>query len=133
MPKQICEISASSWFYYKEISYDARSRERKKMFKPHYVYNVRYFFQHLCAFGGFVSTYNSDINCTHTDSVSVAVIVVETVGREGFEIFRYVEQLCILPFVINGCETLFENRELRRIFGPKREEVPGEWRFLRNE
>jgi len=26
----ICEISASSWFYYKEICYDARSHERKK-------------------------------------------------------------------------------------------------------
>ena len=30
MPKQICEISASSWFYYKGICYDARSHERKK-------------------------------------------------------------------------------------------------------
>ena len=29
MPKEICEISASSWFYYKEICYDARSHERK--------------------------------------------------------------------------------------------------------
>jgi len=28
-PKQICEISATSWFYYKEICYDARSHERK--------------------------------------------------------------------------------------------------------
>jgi len=28
MTKQICEISASSWFYYKEICYDARSHER---------------------------------------------------------------------------------------------------------
>ena len=30
MTKQIYEISASSWFYYKRICYDARSRERKK-------------------------------------------------------------------------------------------------------
>jgi len=30
MTKQICEIGTSSWFYYKEISYDARSYERKK-------------------------------------------------------------------------------------------------------
>jgi hypothetical protein len=30
MTKQICEISASSWFYYKGICYDARSHERKK-------------------------------------------------------------------------------------------------------
>jgi len=100
------------------------------MFKPHYVYSVRYFFKHLCAFGGFVSTYNSDINCIHSDSVTVTV--VESVGREGFEIFSCVEQLCILP-VMYGCETLFENRVLRRIFEPKKDEVPGEWRYLQNE
>jgi hypothetical protein len=28
---------------------------------------------------------------------------------------------------------VFENRVLRRIFGPKREEVKGEWRKLHNE
>jgi hypothetical protein len=28
---------------------------------------------------------------------------------------------------------VFENRVLRRIFGPKRAEVTGEWRKLRNE
>jgi hypothetical protein len=28
---------------------------------------------------------------------------------------------------------VFENRVLRRIFGPKREEVKGNWRKLRNE
>jgi hypothetical protein len=28
---------------------------------------------------------------------------------------------------------VFENRELRRIFGPKRDEVTGEWRKLHNE
>jgi hypothetical protein len=28
---------------------------------------------------------------------------------------------------------VFENRLLRRIFGPKREGVTGEWRRLRNE
>jgi len=75
-------------------------------FKPHYVYNVRYYFKHLCAFGSFVSTYNSDINCIHSDSVSVALIVVESVGREGFEIFRCVQKLCVLPLVVYGCETL---------------------------
>jgi hypothetical protein len=47
--------------------------------------------------------------------------------------------------VLYGCETwsltlreehtlrLFENRVLRRIFGPKRDEVKGEWRKLYNE
>jgi hypothetical protein len=51
----------------------------------------------------------------------------------------------ILPFVLYGCETLsltlreenrlrvFENRVLRRIFGPKRDEVTGEWRKLHSE
>jgi hypothetical protein len=51
----------------------------------------------------------------------------------------------ILPAVLYGCETwsnikgreeyrlrLFENRVLRRIFGPKRDEVTGEWRKLHN-
>jgi len=50
----------------------------------------------------------------------------------------------ILPVVLYGCETwsltlreerrlrVFENRVLRRIFGPKRGEVTGEWRKLRN-
>jgi hypothetical protein len=28
---------------------------------------------------------------------------------------------------------LFENRVLRRIFGPKRDEITGEWRKLHNE
>jgi hypothetical protein len=48
----------------------------------------------------------------------------------------------ILPLVLYGCETwsltlreerrlgVFENRVLRSIFGPKRDEVTGEWRKL---
>jgi hypothetical protein len=48
----------------------------------------------------------------------------------------------ILPVVLYGCETwsltlreehrlrVFENRVMRRIFGPKRDEVTGEWRKL---
>jgi len=51
----------------------------------------------------------------------------------------------IVPFVFYGCETwsltlrkerklmVFENRVLRRIFGPRRDEVTGEWRKLHNE
>jgi len=51
----------------------------------------------------------------------------------------------ILPVVLYGCETwsltlreerklrLFENMVLRRIFGPRRDEVMGEWRRLHNE
>ena len=50
----------------------------------------------------------------------------------------------ILPVVLYGCETwsltlreerklrVFENMVLRRIFGPSRDEVTGEWRRLHN-
>jgi hypothetical protein len=43
----------------------------------------------------------------------------------------------ILPVVLYGCETwslrVFESRVLRKIFGPKRDEVTGEWRMVHNE
>jgi hypothetical protein len=51
----------------------------------------------------------------------------------------------ILPVVLYGCETwsltvreehklrVFLNRELRRIFGPKRDGVTGGWRKLHDE
>jgi len=50
-----------------------------------------------------------------------------------------------LSVVLNGCETwslslreerklrVFENMVLKRIFGPRREEVTGEWRRLYKE
>jgi hypothetical protein len=57
----------------------------------------------------------------------------------------YVHNARILPVVLYGCETrsltlreehrlrVFENRVLRRIFGPQRDEMTGEWRKLHNE
>jgi hypothetical protein len=51
----------------------------------------------------------------------------------------------ILPFVLYGCETwsltlreerrlrMFENRVLKKVCRPKRDEVTGEWRKLHNE
>jgi len=54
-------------------------------------------------------------------------------------------RIIILPVVLCGCETwsltlkverrlrVFENRVLRVTFGPKRDEVTGEWRKLHNE
>jgi hypothetical protein len=51
----------------------------------------------------------------------------------------------ILPVIFYGCETwsltlreehrlrVFENKVLRRVFGPKRDEVSGGWRKLHNE
>jgi hypothetical protein len=56
-----------------------------------------------------------------------------------------IHRTIILPVVVYGCETwsltlkegrrlrVFENRVLGRIFGPKRDEVTGEWRRLHNE
>jgi hypothetical protein len=60
-------------------------------------------------------------------------------------LFWNVYRTIILPVVLYGCEAwsltlkeerrlkLFENRVLRRLFGPKRDEVKGEWRKLHNE
>jgi len=75
-----------------------------------------------------------------------------SVGAESF-VFQFtikylktkMHRTIILPIVLYGCETwsltmrverrlrVFENRVLRRIFGPKRNEVTGEWRKLHNE
>ena len=54
-------------------------------------------------------------------------------------------KIIILPVVLYGCETwsltlreerelmVFENMVLRKMFGPRRDEVTGEWRRLHNE
>jgi hypothetical protein len=56
----------------------------------------------------------------------------------------FIYRTIILPVVLYGCKPwsltlrekrrlrMFENRVLRRIFGPKRDEVTGEWRKLHN-
>jgi hypothetical protein len=56
-----------------------------------------------------------------------------------------IHRTIILPVVLYGCETwsvtlreehrlrVLENRVLRGIFGPKKNEVTGEWRRLRKE
>jgi hypothetical protein len=58
---------------------------------------------------------------------------------------KLIYKAIILPVALYGCETLsltlreeyrlrvFENRALRRIFGPKRDEVTGEWKKVLNE
>jgi hypothetical protein len=76
-----------------------------------------------------------------------------TDGRTfSYHIYREIKNLkiiicktIILLVVLYGCETwsltlreehrlrVFENRVLRRIFGPKRDEMTGEWRKLHNE
>jgi hypothetical protein len=56
-----------------------------------------------------------------------------------------IQRTIILPVVLYGCESwsltlreesmlrVFENRVLRRVSGPKRDEVTGEWKKLHNE
>jgi len=73
-------------------------------------------------------------------------------GAESFIFQFFIQNLkikiyrtIILAVVLYGCETwsltlreerklrVFENRLLRRVFGPKRDEVTGEWRKFHNE
>jgi len=56
-----------------------------------------------------------------------------------------IHRIIVLPVVLYGCETwlltlreerrlsVFENKVLRKIFGPKRDEVTGEWKRLHNK
>ena len=70
------------------------------------------------------------------------IFVFQVVSKNlKIEIYRTI----ILPVVLYGCETwlltlreerklrVFEKRVFRRIFGPRRDEVTGEWRRLHNE
>jgi len=62
-----------------------------------------------------------------------------------YGIYIYIYKTVILHVVLYGCETwsltlreerklrVFENMVLRRIFGPRRDDVTGEWRRLYNE
>jgi hypothetical protein len=68
--------------------------------------------------------------------------ILSSVSYKNLKIKIY--RTVILPVVLSGCETwsltlgeeqrlrVFENRVLRRIFGPKREE-DGSWRKLHND
>ena len=81
------------------------------------------------------------------------MVIILSFGTESF-VFQdaiqknleiKIHRTVILPVVLYGCETwlltlqeerklkVFENIVLRRIFGPRRNEVTGEWRRLRNE
>jgi hypothetical protein len=82
---------------------------------------------------------NSVNACYH----SVQTLLSSRLLAKNLKIRIY--KIIILPVVLYGCETWsltlreehrlrrFENRVLRRIFGPKRDEVIGEWRKLHNE
>jgi hypothetical protein len=82
---------------------------------------------------------NSGNACYH----SVQNLLSSCVLSKNLKIGIY--KTVILPVVLYGCETwsltlreeyklrVFENRVLRRISGPKRDEVTAGWRTLHNE
>jgi hypothetical protein len=75
----------------------------------------------------------------------IVIFTCATVNYTVSVILTKVYRTIILPLVLYGCETwsltlrekrrlgVFENWVLRRIFGPKRDEVTREWRKLHNE
>ena len=81
----------------------------------------------------------ADNACYH----SVQNVLCSSLLSKNLKIKIY--RIILLPVVLYGCETwsltlreerrlsVFENRVLRRVFGPKRDEVTGEWRKLHNE
>jgi hypothetical protein len=102
----------------------------------------------------YLGTTLTDQNCTHEEirsrlnSGNACVHAVQNLlsfhplsRNVKIKIYKTI----ILPMVLYGCETwslmlrevhklrLFENRVIRRIFGPKRDEVTGGWRKLHNE
>jgi hypothetical protein len=82
-----------------------------------------------------------DLCVVTASSASLRLIYPKYLLLITFDIYRNI----IFPVVLYGCETrslilreerrprVFENRELRRRFGPKRDEVTGEWIKLYNE
>jgi hypothetical protein len=76
---------------------------------------------------------NSDIACYHSAQNLLSSLLLS----KNLKIRIY--KTIILPMVLYGCEALsltlrgehrlrvFENKVLRRIFGPKRDELMGEW------
>jgi hypothetical protein len=85
------------------------------------------------------SRLNSGNACYH----SVQSILSSRLFSKNVKVKIY--KTTILPVIWYGCETwsltlreehrltVFENSVLRRIFGPKRNEIAGEWRKLHNE
>jgi len=76
---------------------------------------------------------------------SVQNLLSSSLLSKKLKIKIYTRRIIIMPVVLYGCETwsltlreerrlrVFENRVLRRVFGPKSYEVTGEWRKLHNK
>jgi hypothetical protein len=102
----------------------------------------------------YLGTTLTDQNCIHEEikrrlnSGNACYHSVQSLLSSGLLSRNVKVKICktiILPVVLYGCETwslalreehrlrVFENRVLRRIFGPQRDEVTGEWRKLHSE
>jgi hypothetical protein len=89
-----------------------------------------------CMHEGFKSRLNSGNTCYH----SVQSLLSSRLLSRNLKV--KINKTIILPVVLYGCETwsltlreehrlrVCENRVLRRMFGPKRDGVTGEWREL---
>jgi len=87
----------------------------------------------------FIGLILGDNSCYH----SVQNLLSSRLLSKNLKIKIY--RIIILPVILYGCETwsltlreerrlrVFENRVLRRVFGPKRDEVTGEWKKLHTE
>ena len=91
-----------------------------------------------CNFLVLKSTKVTDVLRTIKDAVFKQGLLSSRLLSKNLKIKIY--RNIILPVVFYGCETwlltlreerrlrVFENRALRRVFGPKRDEVTGEWK-----
>ena len=87
------------------------------------------------------------INCIsfRYQNYCVYIILHQSAVSLNIYIYIYIYRTINFPVVLYGCEAwsltlreerklrVFENMVLRRIFGPRRDEVTGEWRRLHNE
>jgi hypothetical protein len=85
-------------------------------------------------------------NCIRWGGVSATILFrILRLSSRPWELLTEIQEAIIFLVVLDGCETwsltlreehrlrVSENRVLRGVFGPKREEVTGGWRRLHNE
>jgi hypothetical protein len=101
--------------------------------------------QHIHSYPPYVESVSSirNLRTRHAVVTRVPLNLSSCLLSKNIKIRIY--KTIILPVVLYGCETwsltlreerrvrVFENWMLRRIFGPKRDEVTGDWRKLQNE
>jgi hypothetical protein len=145
----------------KETGLEVNSEKTKYMFmschqtagQSNYIRVANKSFENVAKFKYFGATL-TDQNCIHEEIRSrlnsenacyhaVQNLLSSRMLSRNVKIKMY--KTIILRVVFYGCETwslmlreehrlrVFENRELRRIFGPKKDEVTGGWRKLQNE